>query len=257
MTLTLAAHAGAAGSLLAVQDTPYGMRVLIGDARCRAVVLRAFRAAAGQAPTLDDLVRRLGYALRHATGDFTALLAAQFSPDGSVAQLLNLGHPPPLFLHCGVAEALRPARRLPPLGLGDPAGHAYATETVRLPAGATLLFLTDGVGEAGARLAGRRLGDPEEMLLALRNGLAPDVALLALRRDDPEQDEQVLRPPARRWRVPGLPGPRPRPGPGPGQAKRRRRSELPTTKTEEKAIAAPAIIGLSRPAAASGRAATL
>ncbi|MGY3681874.1 hypothetical protein ACVWXU_005497 [Streptomyces sp. TE33382] len=37
----------------------------------------------------------------------------------------------------------------------------------------------------------------------------------------------------------------------------RSRSELPTTKTEEKAIAAPAIIGLSSPAAASGRAPTL
>ncbi len=39
--------------------------------------------------------------------------------------------------------------------------------------------------------------------------------------------------------------------------KPRRRRLLPTTKTEEKAMAAPAIIGLSRPAAASGRAATL
>ena len=37
----------------------------------------------------------------------------------------------------------------------------------------------------------------------------------------------------------------------------RSRSELLTTNTEENAIAAPAIIGLSRPAAASGRAATL
>ena len=39
--------------------------------------------------------------------------------------------------------------------------------------------------------------------------------------------------------------------------KRRSRRLLVTTKTEENAIAAPAIIGLSRPAAASGRAATL
>ncbi len=39
--------------------------------------------------------------------------------------------------------------------------------------------------------------------------------------------------------------------------KDRRRRLLPTTKTEENAMAAPAIIGLSSPAAASGRAATL
>ncbi len=39
--------------------------------------------------------------------------------------------------------------------------------------------------------------------------------------------------------------------------KPRRRRELATTKTDEKAMAAPAIIGLSRPAAASGSAATL
>jgi len=39
--------------------------------------------------------------------------------------------------------------------------------------------------------------------------------------------------------------------------KRRRRRLLLTTNTEDSAIAAPAIIGLSSPAAASGRAATL
>ncbi len=41
------------------------------------------------------------------------------------------------------------------------------------------------------------------------------------------------------------------------QRKVRSRRLLPTTNTEEKAIAAPAIIGLSSPAAASGSAATL
>ena len=44
---------------------------------------------------------------------------------------------------------------------------------------------------------------------------------------------------------------------GPSASKRRSRSELPTTSTDENAIAAPAIIGLSRPSAASGIAATL
>ena len=42
-----------------------------------------------------------------------------------------------------------------------------------------------------------------------------------------------------------------------GYLKDRSRRLLVTTKTEEKAIAAPAIIGLSMPNAASGRAATL
>ena len=42
-----------------------------------------------------------------------------------------------------------------------------------------------------------------------------------------------------------------------GQRKRRRRRLLVTTNTLENAIAAPASIGLSSPAAASGRAATL
>jgi len=42
-----------------------------------------------------------------------------------------------------------------------------------------------------------------------------------------------------------------------GYLKDRSRRLLVTTKTEEKAIAAPAIIGLSMPKAASGRAATL
>jgi hypothetical protein len=43
----------------------------------------------------------------------------------------------------------------------------------------------------------------------------------------------------------------------PGRPKRRRRSELVTTLTLEKAMAAPASTGLSRPAAASGIAAAL
>ena len=45
--------------------------------------------------------------------------------------------------------------------------------------------------------------------------------------------------------------------PGAWPRKRRRRRLLVTTNTLENAIAAPASIGLSRPAAASGRAATL
>ena len=55
--------------------------------------------------------------------------------------------------------------------------------------------------------------------------------------------------------------PRPRPDAGPGAAyaarKRRRRRLLVTTKTLENAMAAPASIGFSSPAAATGRAATL
>lgn len=47
-----------------------------------------------------------------------------------------------------------------------------------------------------------------------------------------------------------------RPG-GRGYVKERSRRLLVTTKTDEKAIAAPAIIGFSSPAAASGSAATL
>jgi hypothetical protein len=45
--------------------------------------------------------------------------------------------------------------------------------------------------------------------------------------------------------------------PASGERKRRRRRELETTKTEENAIAPPAISGFRSPAAASGRAATL
>jgi hypothetical protein len=37
------------------------------------------------------------------------------------------------------------------------------------------------------------------MVRVLRGGLAHDVALLAMRRDDPEQDEQAVPPSARRW----------------------------------------------------------
>ncbi|SCL18056.1 hypothetical protein GA0070624_1441 [Micromonospora rhizosphaerae] len=57
--------------------------------------------------------------------------------------------------------------------------------------------------------------------------------------------------------APEVPGPAASSSDQPTGRKRRSRRLLATTKTDEKAIAAPAIIGLSRPAAASGRAATL
>ncbi len=64
--------------------------------------------------------------------------------------------------------------------------------------------------------------------------------------------------PRDRPRTPKRPTPYASPPPQPSAALNpRSRRLLPTTKTDEKAMAAPAIIGLSRPAAASGSAATL
>lgn len=99
-------------------------------------------------------------------------------------------------------------------------------------------------GGAGSR---RRRSIPSRST----TGAAPGVRAQGATHPGPEGAERDRAGPVR--------GRRPHGGPPrtPGHLKERSRRLLVTTKTEEKAIAAPAIIGFSSPAAASGRAATL
>ncbi|MEV5849230.1 PP2C family protein-serine/threonine phosphatase [Streptomyces sp. NPDC051985] len=136
-----AAHEGAfiGGDLYAVQDTPYGVRLVVGDVRGKgmgavaavAVVIGAFREAAEQEATLEAVAGRLERALvREAVrrggveaeeGFATAVLAELPHADGGggdgdgsgsgdgngdgkghgegTVRIVNRGHPPPLLLH--------------------------------------------------------------------------------------------------------------------------------------------------------------
>ncbi|WP_346178575.1 PP2C family protein-serine/threonine phosphatase [Streptomyces cuspidosporus] len=206
------------GDLYAVQDTPHGVRMLIGDVRGKglgavevvAITVGAFREAAEQEATLEGLALRLERALqreRARRADFeqiegfiTAVLA-EIPRGDSLLRLINRGHPAPLLLHAdGSVRSAEPEVPALPLGMGDLGAWPDRVEELPFAEGVTLLLFTDGVSEARdaqgtfydpeARLRGRRFATPVELLDALvadverhtGGGTTDDMALLALRR---------------------------------------------------------------------------
>ncbi|MEU3059103.1 PP2C family protein-serine/threonine phosphatase [Streptomyces subrutilus] len=222
------------GDLYAVQDTPYGVRLAVGDVRGKglgaveavAVVLGAFREVAETEPTLEAVAQRLERALARegvrrdsldAVEGFTTCVLGEIPPGAEVVRLLNRGHPEPLLLHAdGRLAVLAPADAALPLGMGELGAWPDRAREWGFPAGATLLLFTDGLTEArdvaGAfydpadRLRGRVFPGPDELLDALSSDVrrhtggaaTDDMALLALGR--PGQGQ-----PARRRTVPVVP----------------------------------------------------
>ncbi|WP_369145500.1 PP2C family protein-serine/threonine phosphatase [Streptomyces sp. R44] len=220
------------GDLFAVQDTPHGVRLVVGDVRGKgldaveavAVVIGAFREAAEQERNLEGVAQRLERALaREGTrrddldsfeGFTTAVLAEIPRGDGGgtfdgFVRVVNRGHPPPLMLYGdGRVDPLEPGEAALPLGMGELAAWPDRAEARPFPAGATLLFYTDGLSEArnargvfydpAARLAGRIFPGPEELLDALVDdvrlhtggGSTDDMALLAVSRPATGQPER-------------------------------------------------------------------
>ncbi|RSS98871.1 serine/threonine-protein phosphatase [Streptomyces sp. WAC07149] len=215
------------GDLYAVQDTPYGVRLAVGDVRGKglgaveavAVVLGAFREAAETEPTLEGLARRLEHALARegtrrgsldAVEGFTTCVLGEIPPGAARLRLLNRGHPEPLLLYAdGGVAALAPAEPALPLGLGELAADgASRPQEWPFPPGSTLLLYTDGLTEArdgsgtfydpAARLRGRVFPGPDELLGALSSdvrrhtggGATDDMALLAVGRAGEGQPER-------------------------------------------------------------------
>lgn len=214
------------GDMFAVQDTPYGVRLVVGDVRGKgldaveavAIVIGAFREAAEQEATLEGVAQRLERALaREGTrrssldafeGFTTAVLAEIPRGDGRV-RVVNRGHPEPLLLYAdGGLAHLEPTEPALPLGMGELAAWPDRADEAPYPPGATLLLYTDGLSEArdssGAfydpaeRLAGRIFPGPEELLDALVDdvrrytggGSTDDMALLAVSRPAAGQPER-------------------------------------------------------------------
>ncbi|MFI1965027.1 PP2C family protein-serine/threonine phosphatase [Streptomyces pathocidini] len=214
-----AAHEGAqiGGDLYAVQDTPYGVRCIVGDVRGKGlnaveavdIVLGTFREAAEEEPTLAELAARLDRALtreskRRANLDdvegFTTAVLAEIPYGGEELRLFNRGHPGPLVLLDGAVRYVEPSQPELPLGLAVLCADRDRADTVPFPEGATLLLYTDGLSEARdrdgafydpvARLTGRRFASPDALLDLLldevgrhTDGLTTDdMALLALTR---------------------------------------------------------------------------
>ncbi|MFM9369144.1 PP2C family protein-serine/threonine phosphatase [Streptomyces sp. Da 82-17] len=212
------------GDLYAVQETPHGVRLIVGDVRGKglgaveavAVVIGAFREAAEQETTLEAVAQRLERALARegvrrsgldAFEGFTTAVLAEMPHGREVVRFINRGHPEPLLLYAGgrlaVLAAAEPAL---PLGMGDLGMWPDRAGECAFPGGATLLFYTDGLSEArdeagefydpAARLSGRTFAAPDALLAAVADevrahtggsGMTDDMALLAVRR--PAADE--------------------------------------------------------------------
>ncbi|WP_030542495.1 PP2C family protein-serine/threonine phosphatase [Streptomyces albus] len=220
-----AAYAGAriGGDLYAVQSTPHGVRMLVGDVRGKGlsavdavtVVLGAFREASERVPDLGEVADWIENALRReadqragaeeSEGFVTGVLAEVPAGEPDRLRIVNRGHPPPvLLLADGSVRPVEPGSYALPLGLAALSEEPQAGGTVvSFPPAATLLLYTDGVTEARnsegvfydpvARLNGRRFPGPPALLDALLEDVdahtggrtVDDMALLAVSRDPP------------------------------------------------------------------------
>ncbi|TSB17563.1 PP2C family protein-serine/threonine phosphatase [Streptomyces benahoarensis] len=213
------ADARIGGDLYAVQETPHGVRLIVGDVRGKGleaveaavIVIGAFREAAEQEATLEAVAGRLERALQREgrrregldqyEGFTTAVLAEIPSGERAVLRVLNRGHPPPLLLAPdGGLRTVVPAVHALPLGMSEVAGWPDRADEMFFPAGAVLLLYTDGLTEARnragefydpvARLRGRAFPGPDRLLdtlvaeVARHTGGAgaDDMALLAVQR---------------------------------------------------------------------------
>lgn len=154
------------GDLYVIQETPFGVRAMVGDVRGKglsavtavSVDIGVFRYAADHEHDLPALVGCMEEALLResqrregldATEGFTTALIVQFADDLSQVHIVNRGHPAPVLLHAdGRARVLEPKQEAPPLGISGLGEWASPVETYPFLPGAMLLCFTDGVTEA-------------------------------------------------------------------------------------------------------------
>ncbi|MGW3495665.1 PP2C family protein-serine/threonine phosphatase [Streptomyces sp. NPDC001020] len=199
------------GDLYALHDTPYGLRMVIGDVRGKGMqavtmvntLLGSFHAMALHLPDLPDVVRGVEAQLQDVKSrqtdatyeDFVTAIVVEISPDHSVLRMANRGHPAPLMVHEGKVTVLEPEEPSLPLGLGDLAGPDVPVDEFEWPPGATLVMFTDGIIEARDRNG--TFFDPVPPLtgpLPPNPGVVLDTMLAALFRhtEDLEDDAAAL-----------------------------------------------------------------
>ncbi|MDT0423661.1 MULTISPECIES: PP2C family protein-serine/threonine phosphatase [Streptomyces] len=223
-TLYLAAapHAKVGGDFYAAADTPFGLRLLLGDVRGKglpavgvaAALLGSFHEVAYEARGLAEVAERLdtsmGRYCRSRTGsradaeEFATAILVEIPRGGTHLSFLNCGHPPALLFHEDAPRSLDPPAASPPINLAEILGTTYTVERVPFGPGDTLLLYTDGVTETRApggaffpleRWAGGVPAGfmPQELLRRLhrallaqsRGKLDDDIACLAVRYEGP------------------------------------------------------------------------
>lgn len=152
------------GDFYEALDTPYGVRLLIGDVRGKGLsavgtasaVISSFREAAYDEGDLLGIAHRLETSITRHSAAFPSLdlperfataLVAEIPHSGGHVRLLNCGHPPPLLVHRGEIHVLDPTAASPPLNLASLIGDHYCIDLVAFAPGDQLLLYTDGVSE--------------------------------------------------------------------------------------------------------------
>jgi len=145
------------GDLYDLAETPFGTRLLIGDARGKGVdavqrmvtVLGAFRASADRFDRLVDVARHLDLVLSQVVGDEDFVTALLVEYRGGDITVVNCGHHPPFAIGPLGMRFLDDAVPALPLGMGsDPESASYRFDNGRL------LLYTDGLVEARSRRGG-------------------------------------------------------------------------------------------------------
>ncbi|MEU6172586.1 PP2C family protein-serine/threonine phosphatase [Streptantibioticus parmotrematis] len=223
--MAAAAEAKIGGDLYEVVQTPFGVRVFLGDVRgnglaavnTAADVLGVFRDAALSEPDLADVAGRLDAALARrpqtrdqATAEFVTAVLLTFPDERQPAEIVNCGHPPPLIRREGRVTEVRPPAYCPPLALLGMVGGRYPVSPLRLDDDGMLLLYTDGVSEArdeqgrfyplAPRLALMPESDPDALLERLLRdvtqyaggGLGDDAAVLAVCRETAHHTPSIL-----------------------------------------------------------------
>jgi sigma-B regulation protein RsbU (phosphoserine phosphatase) len=150
ISATAAADIG--GDLYEALDTPYGVRMIIGDVRGKgldavrlaSIVLGSYRHVAYERADLRAIVADLDRAVARTVGDEDFVTAALVEERGGTLTIVNCGHPAPLLLRRGEAIPLEPPAPAPPLGFMP----VVRPRVERLEPGDRLLLFTDGLGEA-------------------------------------------------------------------------------------------------------------
>ncbi|GAA2702276.1 PP2C family protein-serine/threonine phosphatase [Micromonospora olivasterospora] len=140
------------GDLYEAIDTPYGVRIIIGDVRGKgldavrlaSIVLGSYRHVAYERADLRAVVADLDRAVARNVGDEDFVTAALVEERGGTLTIVNCGHPPPLLLRRGAVIPLEPPAPAPPLGFMP----VVRPRVERLEPGDRLLLFTDGLGEA-------------------------------------------------------------------------------------------------------------
>ncbi|MBO3742040.1 PP2C family protein-serine/threonine phosphatase [Actinoplanes flavus] len=150
ISATAAADIG--GDLYEALNTPYGVRIIIGDVRGKgldavrlaSIVLGSYRHVAYERADLKLIVEDLDRAVARSVGDEDFVTAALVEERGGTLTIVNCGHPAPLLLRRGQVIPLEPPAPAPPLGFMP----EVKPRVERLEPGDRLLLFTDGLGEA-------------------------------------------------------------------------------------------------------------